>query len=141
MKGFNPIAKFMQEVREFMKATTAELNSIKETQKQLNAKVDYLVSEVEALHTKVEALHTKVDYLVSEVSRYKNDSDELLVSVYAFCTQEGVSFSPGDMKRWGRRASFLSKVKGAKVEKTDDPRFGNVNLYERWVLEEVIGEE
>lgn len=127
MQGFNPIAKFMREVREFMKATTAKLDSIIETQKQHTAHL--------------QQLNAKVDYLVSEVSRYKNDSDELLVSVYAFCTQEGVPFSHGDMKRWGRRASFLSKVKGAKVEKTDDPRFGNVNLYERWVLEEVIGEE
>lgn len=125
MKGFNPIAKLMQEVREFMKATTTKLDAIIETQKQ---------------HTALLQQHTALlQQLISEVSRYKNDSDELLVSVYAFCTQEKIPFTHNDLYRWGGQAMRLSKREGFKVEKTNDPRFGKVGLYERQVLESIVG--
>jgi hypothetical protein len=125
MKGFHPLASMIQKLSDKMDSAFAKVNE----------RLDTIV-KVQVAHTKTLAvLIDKVNLLISEVSRYKNDSDELMVSVYAYCDQEGIAFSHGDLKAWGLKATRLSRRLGNKVESTNDPRFGSVNLYERRVLD------
>lgn len=127
MKGFNPLASLIAEFRSFKTLVTDFIQE----QREFNKEQRKLLVD----------LNTKVDLLVAEVSRYKNDSDELLVSVYAYCTQERIPFSSGELYKWGGLAARMSRRVGAKVVKTNDPRFGEVGLYERYILDNVVGED
>lgn len=120
MKGFNPLASVVAAIKEL----TTEVRQFIKEQREFNKRIE-----------------AKVDFLVAEVSRYKNDSDELLVSVYAYCMQERVKFSYNDLFYYGGAATRLSRQLGAKIEKTNDPRFGQVNLYERYILDNVVLEQ
>ena len=124
MKGFNPLASITTALNELTKAVKAGF-----------AAIDARFAAIEATQQK----HTEMlELLVAEVSRYKNDSGELLVSVYAYCTVNGIKFSHGDLFKWGGKATRFSRKHGFKIEQTNDPRFGEVNLYEQTVLDNVV---
>ena len=124
MKGFNPLASLVNEFKTFV----GEVREFMKEQREFNKEQREQMLE----------LHAKVDILVAEVSRYKNDSGELLVSVYAYCTVNGIKFSHGDLFKWGGKATRFSRKHGFKIEQTNDPRFGEVNLYEQTVLDNVV---
>lgn len=85
---------------------------------------------------KTQAKHTEwLQFLVAEVSRFKNDSDKLMLSMYAFHHVYGISFTHDDLGKKGLIATRYSRKYGYNVCTTQDPRFGVVNLYEPEALE------
>lgn len=44
-----------------------------------------------------------------------------------------------EASRYGRQAAALCRREGVKMDTVNDPRFGYVNMYPMWVLEEVMG--
>jgi uncharacterized coiled-coil protein SlyX len=135
MKGFNPLAALTATVKAGFAAVNERLDAIVKVQAEHTKTLAELTKTLAELTKTLAELTTLVHQLISEVSRYKNDSEELMVSMYAYCDQEGIAFSHGDLKTWGGRATRMSRRLGFKVEQTNDPRFGSVNLYERRVLD------
>ena len=127
MSGFNPwneVRQFMKEVRQFM----GEMRQFNQEQRQFNAKVSVWMNSADV----------KLETLIAEVSRYKGESGELMLSAFAFCTIHGVTFTHGDLFTYGGKATRYSRKHGFRIESIQDPRFGMVNLYEPEVLERVI---
>jgi hypothetical protein len=136
-------------INEIKKALQPMLDQVTARIDQVTARIDQVTATVTAFHaevierlTRVEAeqraQRALIEQLVAEVSRFNNDSDQLLTSVYAFCHIHGVSFSHGDLFTYGGQATRYSRRHGYEIQSVRDPRFGAVNLYEPEVLERVI---
>ena len=50
----------------------------------------------------------------------------------------GLDISLQEAGKLGKKASKICRNNGVTVDKTSDPRFGTVNVYPKWVLEEVF---
>jgi hypothetical protein len=75
-----------------------------------------------------------IDLLVNELSRYKNDSNELLMSVYAFCKVNNVNFYTNELSVFGYDLTRISKARGFHMETTYDSRYGTVGLYDQQLM-------
>ena len=134
MSGFNPwneVRQFMKEVRQFME----EMRQFKAEQHQFNQEQRQFQTQVTVWMTSADV---KLETIIAEVSRYKGESGELMLSAFAFCTIHGVTFTHGDLFTYGGKATRYSRKHGFRIESVQDPRFGAVNLYEAEVLERVI---
>lgn len=119
--GFGLIAEIKKAVAEAVAPLTAQVAS-------LTARVEQVI-ETQKKHTEW------LQFLVAEVSRFKNDSDELMISMYAFHHIYGISFTHDDLGKKGLIATRYSRKHGYRIAQTSDPRFGSVNLYEPEALE------
>ena len=131
MKGFNPAAAFVNEVRKFM----SDVRDFMQEQRQFNQEQRQFNTEVRstlAHHT--ELLNT----LIAELSRFKGDSDSLLVSIFGYCHITGYRASQGEMKHMGAKAARFSRKFGYHMSKTQDPRFGEVGLYDPELLRDLF---
>jgi len=122
--GFGIVSEIKKAVAELLQPVIERLDGMQATQKQMQATLN--------------ANNEMLQYLVAEVSRFKNESNELMVSCFAFCTIHGVSFTYGELFTYGGKATRYSRKHGYRIESVQDPRFGAVNLYEPVVLERVI---
>ena len=157
--GFGIASEIKKAVEAAMKPFHARFDAI-------DARLDAIVTRLDAIVTRLDAIVTRLDklqvvtnannemldklqamtnannemlhYLVAEVSRFKNESGDLMLSAFAFCTIHGVTFTHSDLFTYGGKATRYSRKYGFRIESVQDPRFGAVNLYEAEVLERVI---
>jgi hypothetical protein len=117
----------------------AEFRSYVLAELKVNAEFrSYVMAELKVNAEFREKASVALDFLVAELSRFKGDSDQMLLSIYAFCTLYQLPFSYGDLATMGRKATWESRKTNAEVQTTADPRFGTVNLYEPEVLERLF---
>jgi hypothetical protein len=135
---FSTVTAFHAEVIERLTRVEAEQRAQRALIEQLVAEQRAQRALIEQLVAEQRAQRALIEQLVAEVSRFNNDSDQLLTSVYAFCHIHGVSFSHGDLFTYGGQATRYSRRHGYEIQSVRDPRFGAVNLYEPEVLERVI---
>jgi hypothetical protein len=133
--GFGTVNEIKKALQPMLDQVTARIDQVFSTVTAFHAEVIERLTRVEAEQRAQRAL---IEQLVAEVSRFNNDSDQLLTSVYAFCHIHGVSFSHGDLFTYGGQATRYSRRHGYEIQSVRDPRFGAVNLYEPEVLERVI---
>jgi chromosome segregation ATPase len=133
---------------EQLKHLTTELVKANERITSVAIQLTKVEGKVDLLVQGQQETSTKIDFLVSELSRYKNDSGEMLLSMYAFCNIYGINFSYGNdsdehsLANMGKKATRYSRQKGYVIETTADPRFGKVMLYDPRALEDLfLGEE
>lgn len=131
MKGFNPAAAFVNEVRKFM----SDVRDFMQEQRQFNQEQRQFNQDITA---KVVQVLANQEYLISELSRFKGDSDSLLVSIFGYCHITGYRASQGEMKHMGAKASRFSRKFGYHMSKTQDPRFGEVGLYDPELLRDLF---
>ena len=141
MSGFNPwneVRQFMKEVREFIaeqREFNAEQREFNAEQREFNAEVKAFMKEQREFNNTVDS---NFEHLFAELSRFKNDSGKLMISVFAFCEINNLPFSLKTLAYMGKKATAYTNKHGYKIGKTQDPRFGFVNVYEREVLEQLF---
>ncbi len=62
-------------------------------------------------------------------------------TVVGFGTLKGISVNLSMASRIGQRASRICKLRGIEMDKTPDPRFGEVKMYPKAILEEVFNQD
>ena len=129
-KGFGLEAQ-LREINERLKRMETEQQQMRQEQQQFMSEVREFMTDTTA----------KLNFLIAELSRFKNDSDELLVSAFAYFTTRGLKFTYGTLAAFGKLATRYSKRHGYQIEQTQDPRFGFVNLYEPEVLDALIEQQ
>jgi len=138
MAGFNPLKSLENALNNFRKEVLERFDSMQATQKEMQATQKEMQATQKEMQATLNANNEMLHYLVAEVSRFKNESGELMLSAFAFCTIHGVTFTHGDLFTYGGKATRYSRKHGFRIESVQDPRFGAVNLYEAEVLERVI---
>lgn len=126
------IAKVISEVPKLIETAIIPLTSL------INSNHQELLQRIKRLEEKIDYQTEQIECLTAELSRFNSDSDELMVSAFAFCTIYGISFSTKDLALIGKKATRLSRQLGFDVQQVQDPRFGFVNLYNCRVLEQML---
>jgi hypothetical protein len=103
---------------------------VRELQQQQQAQL----RNTDLLKIRLDQAEDTIDSLVNELSRYKNDSNELLMSVYAFCKVNKVNFYTNELSVFGYDLTRISKARGFHMETTYDSRYGTVGLYDQQLM-------
>lgn len=138
MKGFNPAAAFVNEVRKFMSEVRDFIQDYRQFKQEMREFKQEMHEFKQEVTLKLDQVLANQEYLISELSRFKGDSDSLLVSIFGYCHITGYRASQGEMKHMGAKASRFSRKFGYHMSKTQDPRFGEVGLYDPELLRDLF---
>lgn len=79
-----------------------------------------------------------VEHNVKQLESKITTHDENHYTIAGYASLRGIKVDVNRANMYGRKASKLSKEYGYDVSKTQDPRFGTVNLYHTDILQEVF---
>ena len=148
MKGFNPIASLtaavktiadkleqvfvkFEQVFVILAEHSAILEQVLKNQEVMKGQLNLLVAEQKITRE-------QLNFLVAELSRFKTDSDSLLISIFAYCHITGYRADRDEMKHMGRKAKRMSIKFDYKYATTQDPRFGEVHLFDPELLRDLF---
>lgn len=99
--------------------------------------LDMLIEQEKRLNA-IEEKQFSVDNEIKEIHAKLDKHQEDWYTIAGYASLLGLDVSLQEAGKLGRKASKLAKNNSIKPDSTPDPRFGTVNVYPRWILEEVF---
>ena len=99
--------------------------------------LDMLIEQEKRLNA-IEERQSSVDNEIKEINAKLEKHQEDWYTVAGYASLLGMDISLQEAGKLGRKASKIAKNNEIVLDTTPDPRFGTVNVYPRWILEEVF---
>lgn len=80
-----------------------------------------------------------VEHNIKQIEAKITTHDENYYTIAGYASLRGIRVDVNRANMYGRKASKLSKEYGYDVTKTQDPRFGTVNMYHADILKDIFG--
>ena len=80
-----------------------------------------------------------VEHNIKQLEAKITTHDENYYTIAGYASLRGIKVDVNRANMYGRKASKLSKEYGYDVTKTQDPRFGTVNMYHVDILKDIFG--
>jgi hypothetical protein len=109
--------------------------------KLLQERITGLEQRITVLEEDNKEIKELLRHLIKEVGALKHTDGKLMVTCFAFASQEGLTFSQGDLAVNSRAAQRYCNRHRIRYSRVSDPRFGYVNVYPREVLEQLFLQE
>lgn len=100
--------------------------------------LDMLIEQEKRLNA-IEEKQSSVDDEIKEIHAKLEKHQEDWYTIAGYASLLGMDISLQEAGKLGRMASKIAKGNDVKLDSTPDPRFGTVNVYPRWILEDVFG--
>lgn len=101
--------------------------------------LDMLIEQEKRLNA-IEEKQISVDDEIKEINAKLEKHQENWYTIAGYASLLGMDVSLQEAGKLGRKASKIAKQEGIILDTTPDPRYGTVNVYPRWILEEVFSE-
>lgn len=122
------------------KFTALYINRFHEMEEQLKPKssAEMLLMYAQQFYEQEQRLQS-VEHNVKQLEAKITTHDENYYTIAGYASLRGIRVDVNRANMYGRKASKLSKEYGYDVAKTQDPRFGTVNMYHVDILKDIFG--
>lgn len=121
------------------KFTALYINRFHEMEEQLKPKssAEMLLMYAQQFYEQEQRLQS-VEHNVKQLEAKITTHDENYYTIAGYASLRGIRVDVNRANMYGRKASKLSKEYGYDVAKTQDPRFGTVNMYHVDILKDIF---
>ena len=122
------------------KFTALYINRFHDMEEQLKPKssAEMLLIYAQQFYEQEQRLQS-VEHNIKQIEAKITTHDENYYTIAGYASLRGIRVDVNRANMYGRKASKLSKEYGYDVTKTQDPRFGTVNMYHADILKEIFG--
>lgn len=122
------------------KFTALYINRFHEMEEQLKPKssAEMLLIYAQQFYEQEQRLQS-VEHNIKQIEAKITTHDENYYTIAGYASLRGIRVDVNRANMYGRKASKLSKEYGYDVTKTQDPRFGTVNMYHADILKDIFG--
>lgn len=122
------------------KFTALYINRFHDMEEQLKPKssAEMLLIYAQQFYEQEQRLQS-VEHNIKQIEAKITTHDENYYTIAGYASLRGIRVDVNRANMYGRKASKLSKEYGYDVTKTQDPRFGTVNMYHADILKDIFG--
>lgn len=122
------------------KFTALYINRFHDMEEQLKPKssAEMLLIYAQQFYEQEQRLQS-VEHNIKQIEAKIMTHDENYYTIAGYASLRGIRVDVNRANMYGRKASKLSKEYGYDVTKTQDPRFGTVNMYHVDILKDIFG--
>lgn len=122
------------------KFTALYINRFHDMEEQLKPKssAEMLLIYAQQFYEQEQRLQS-VEHNIKQIEAKITTHDENYYTIAGYASLRGIRVDVNRANMYGRKASKLSKEYGYDVTKTQDPRFGTVNMYHVDILKDIFG--
>ena len=122
------------------KFTALYINRFHDMEEQLKSKssAEMLLIYAQQFYEQEQRLQS-VEHNIKQIEAKITTHDENYYTIAGYASLRGIRVDVNRANMYGRKASKLSKEYGYDVTKTQDPRFGTVNMYHADILKDIFG--
>lgn len=122
------------------KFTALYINRFHEMEEQLKPKssAEMILMYAQQFYEQEQRLQS-VEHNIKQLEAKITTHDENYYTIAGYSSLRGIKVDVNRANMYGRKASKLSKEYGYEVSKTQDPRFGTVNMYHVDILKDIFG--
>lgn len=122
------------------KFTALYINRFHDMEEQLKPKssAEMLLMYAQQFYEQEQRLQS-VEHNIKQLEAKITTHDENYYTIAGYASLRGIKVDVNRANMYGRKASKLSKEYGYEVSKTQDPRFGTVNMYHVDILKDIFG--
>lgn len=122
------------------KFTALYINRFHDMEEQLKSKssAEMLLIYAQQFYEQEQRLQS-VEHNIKQIEATITTHDENYYTIAGYASLRGIRVDVNRANMYGRKASKLSKEYGYDVTKTQDPRFGTVNMYHADILKDIFG--